>query len=221
MPKKAFEEMTIATEALIAMSYGAMETLNGKLPYHNRLHAWDVVRAANGIGSLAVNRGLIKPKDLLVLLFASATHDLVQGETEHGANERMSAEMAADWMRKFKVFSKKDIKRAGSAILATMSDPIKPGYQQTAGDDYIEQALCDADMSQVGMPPNRSSVRSERLYKELLGDDLDTPEFRLSFLNKQLFFYSKHQFYTDEARILFPFKQLNIERTVRELESLG
>ncbi|MDQ2973383.1 MAG: hypothetical protein M3Q79_02790 [bacterium] len=210
-----------ATELLIAKSYALMESVNGKLPYHNKLHAWDVVRASNAIGNLALNRGLISPKELLLLAYAASAHDLVHGLAEHGENERRSAKMAAGWMKMFKpVFSKKDIHRVEAAIESTMSDPTKPGYQPTAGDDYLQQALCDADGSHAGMPPKRSIVRSERYYQETLKDEPASTDNRIAFLENQLVFYDNHSFYTEEAKVLFPFKNLNIARTVIELDTL-
>lgn len=221
----AFES---ASELVVARAYSysrKMYGVHGKLPldYHNHLHVIDVINAATALGGLALQRGLIKPKDVVILQIAAAGHDLIQSEDKSGQNELLSAKKIASWLAKETrpVFKKSFIDRVEAIIPATTVKKTKDGsFKQSAGNDILEQLLCDADVSAAGMPPKESAVRSERIYKERLGENPNTPERRLDFLHKQLKFYETHKWYTAEAEQLFPHQADNIIRTKHEIADL-
>ncbi len=221
------EKLDKAGELLIARSYAYTRKMYGEfgrlpLPYHNHLHTLDVVAAAGSLGELAMAKGKISPKELALLQIAAAGHDLVHGMVGNGVNEQRSAKKLAKWMIKQTpdVFKKSLVSRVENIIMATICGVNQYGFWQSAGEDYLGQLMCDADVSAAGLPPYEAKIRSDRLYLESLKGEPPEPANRLTFLQNQVIFYSTHNWYTEEAEVLLPYQERNLHMTLAEIETL-
>lgn len=224
---KRSNKLDKASELLIARSYAYTRRVYGEfgrlpLPYHNHLHTLDVVAAASSLGELAMTKGKISPTELAILQIAAAGHDLVHDMAGNGVNEQQSAKKIAKWMIKQTpdVFKKPLVSRVENIIMATVCGVNQRGFWQSAGEDYLGQLMCDADVSAAGLPPEESKVRSDRLYLESLKGEQPGPENRLVFLQNQVVFYSTHNWYTEEAKVLLPYQERNLHMTLAEIETL-
>jgi predicted metal-dependent HD superfamily phosphohydrolase len=153
--------------------------------FHNEEHTAQVVSAAVSIG-----RGFELPaKDLQLLALAGWFHDTgyTEGPIEH---EARSIAVARGYLAD----------KISAADLQVVTDCIQATRMPQSPDTLLEQILCDADLSHLGMKTYwemNSRLRQEfALSRNVVMNDLEWVEFELKFLGE-------HEYYTSVARELF------------------
>jgi predicted metal-dependent HD superfamily phosphohydrolase len=210
-------ERKIATKELVNFSLSEVERKYGKgqgdgltpLGYHNLLHSQDVLWAGRQLADLALKNGKINPDDLDLVDIAGASHDLEQ-ELGGGKNEIETARIIEEKMRKTQVFTEEDLTKVKTMILATIVYFKDGVMKQSATEDYLTQIIADADLAHLGREAGLYWERAESLLREMKKTDNPTPEDKATFIKSQPAFLKNHNFYTEEAKILFPNKQENI-----------
>lgn len=171
---------------------------DGETPksYHNLLHTKEVLTAAQQIAKKALEAGKIGVADIPLIEIAASFHDIEQ-DLGSGNNERESARIAAEEMRKIGL-KDEDVQKVKRMILATTVFFENGVMKQSATDDYLTQVLADADLSNLGQEPQFYWERAQNLLREV------------GFIGEQASFLENHRFYTEEAKRLFPHKKENI-----------
>jgi len=154
------------------------------------------------------------PEDIDAVLLAAAWHDAVQ---DKGAdNERLSVEALQEALNGYlihRVFPE--------AIMGTVCDWSKTPMVQAAAssDNHLVRLLADADLCSVGSVWSvfykMSTLLKEEMEKKK-GTEISEKDFWVGQRN----FITGREFLTEEARILFPHMQENLERVGRILETL-
>lgn len=176
-------------ETLICISRELMP----KLPYHNFEHAISVCSAAS---TLALLSG-INHEDIFLLKTAALLHDIRN-------NEERSAEFARQYLPKIG-YSCDQSERVGKLILATKM-PQNPN-------GFLEQALCDADLDNLGRP---------NLFElgEKLRLELELPHNK-KWYKQQIQFLRNHKYHTEIAKKLRDSgKAKNIQRLENMMQEL-
>ncbi len=213
---RASEFLHDRATARIEMYYG--EDGNQPLAYHNTLHTEVVRQAASMIGALALRENKINYKDFILLQVAASGHDLIQLSVEPGKNEAESARLLSDWTYDYpEVFDNDDRRRIKTAIKATSVSFDSGVMRQSAGDDFISQALCDADLASLGKPFDEFWQSASNYLQEMQAANYPNPTFSnpMKFLHSQVGLLSSHKFYTPEAQQLFPHQNANIHRIIK------
>lgn len=148
--------------------------------YHNFRHAEDVLKTA---GELSGLEG-IASEDTFILETAALLHDyvFVIGAKD---NEERSAEFARQYLPSIG-YSKGETEKVAGLILATKV-PTKPG-------SLLEQAICDADVDNLGR--GDFIERSEEVRKEA------GAEYGTKWLKGLIGFLESHRYYTKSAQAL-------------------
>lgn len=185
-------------------------------PYHNANHTRDVIDAAIQLADAAIETGKIKPKDKDLLILAACYHDFEHG-LGSGLDEAESARYICGKMRESGYFSNDEIAEVYKMIMATQVYFIEGQLHQSAApDDIMTQLMADADLSTLGKSPPIYWDRARRYLAEVSGrTDAPTAGDLVSFSLAQDSFLCAHQFYTEEARHLFPYHDENIAFTRR------
>jgi len=188
---------------------------NGLRPqaYHNADHARDVMDAAIQMADAAIAEGKITEaeKDLLVL--AGCYHD-IERDYESGANEAASARNICVLMRESGQFSDQEAVRVYKMIMGTEVYFVDGVMNQSADpNDLLSMILADADLASLGKSSPFYWDRAMRYIKELTGTTEPSNDEIVAFALDQDSFLRHHEFYTDEAKVLFPYKQDNIRFT--------
>lgn len=210
-------EKEIITEELVNFALSEVERKYGTgkgdgltpLDYHNLPHSQDSHQAGEKIAKLAARNGKISPDDVGLVKIAAASHDIEQGLNGEGKEEE-SARIIEVKMREKSVYTEEDIEKVKKMILATATHVENGAMKQSATDDYLTQIMADADLAYLGGDSETYYQRAESLLKEIKRTDNPTSEDKLAFMKSQPAFLAKHSFYTEEARQLFPNKQVNI-----------
>ncbi len=211
--------LTLANQAfeLINAKYGP-EGQNPK-GYHNVVHSHDVVGATTTLCDLAIANRKITPKDKALLIISGAFHDFEQ-DLGSGLNEVSSALAAREAMRNTGVFTPLDEVTVEEVILATQihyEDGVM--LQAATKDNLLAQIVADADLAALGRETEIFWDRSVGLYAELCGDN-PTIENQITFLETTAKLLRNHDYYTDEARELFPHQAANLAYVEIVLSSL-
>lgn len=189
---------------------------DGRRPlyYHDQVHSLDVVDAATQLGELAVTNGKIMPYQLPNLRIGGSGHDRVH-ELGSPYDEQESAKLNAVDMLLSDVFDDEDIDENKTMILATTTSIDDGGImrQSASLSHYPSMLLADADLASLGKSPEMYWDRALRFLKETIGNPQPTDEQKAAFAISQEKFLRNHEFYTEEARQLFPHKADNIEYT--------
>ncbi|MGZ6005182.1 MAG: HD domain-containing protein [Candidatus Saccharimonadales bacterium] len=181
--------------------------------YHNADHSRDVMDAAIQLADAAIEAGKIEPSDKDLLILAACYHD-IERDFASGDNEAASARIICQQMQDCGQFNNFEIAKVYKMIMATevhfadgvMRQSAEPG-------DFLSQLFADADLSTLGKPPQTYWDRALRLIKEQTDkNSLDNNQC-LAFALNQDGFLRHHNFYTEEAKMLFPYKQANIRFT--------
>ncbi len=191
------------------------------LKYHNIGHTSGVMKAAVGIGKLALENGRINNSDIPLIRIAAAYHDLVQG-LGPGVNESESARIASDIMTATGYFDEKEIEKVREMILSTRVDYENDGSMRQAAkeDDYLGMVIADADLSHLGSNREVYLTQVLNLIGELQGNSL-TMDAYIAFMKKQVMFMSKHRYHTEEASRLYSEVETNKDTTELILEKLS
>lgn len=206
----------------VEQDYRVENSANGRVMfYHNLVHTKNVVSSARKIAERAIENGTIEDNAGVLAEIAAAFHDVEQRRGS-GVNEEESVRLAQNEMTKENVFSSRDAEKVKNMILATIVSFAGGNMKQSATDDYLTKILADADLSSLGQPPEVYWASAQSLLKEIKNTDAPTLKDQLDWARGQIIFLSNHEFYTDEAKELFPHKEENIEfakEQVRKLEA--
>lgn len=209
-PEVVVEELRKFARSEVLRKYGTGSG-NGESPkeYHNLLHTDGVYSAAKKIEELAVENGRISQTDIPLVEIAAAFHDIEQ-DLGGGVNEEKSASIAEEQMRKAGIYSEEDITKVVGMILGTkvyFEDGI---LKQSATNDYLSKIVCDADLSSLGDEQDVYVSTSTGLLYEITKTHEPTDEQIQGHMKNQMNLLSNHQFYTDEATIIYPHQGENL-----------
>jgi HD superfamily phosphodiesterase len=151
--------------------------------YHDISHTLEVVAAAEEIGRAS---GL-SDSDLEILLIAAWFHDIGYIDTVNG-HEKKSIERAEKFLGN-ENYSEDKIAKVIGCIKATEM-PQSPK-------SFIEEVLCDADLSHIG---RKSFKNRNELYRSEIEARLGKKLSEYDFLKQSIDFFSHHTFFTDYAR---------------------
>lgn len=153
--------------------------------FHNIEHTAQVVSSARIIA-----QGYDLPaKELSLLTLAAWFHDTgyQEGPQEH---EEKSCEIAAEYLEG----------KIPSSEIQIIQDCIRATKMPQSPDTLIEEILCDADLSHLGLKTYwemNSRLRQEfTLARQMILSDMEWVDFELKFL-------SEHEYYTPIAREIF------------------
>ena len=160
------------------------------LYYHNIGHTMDDVLPAAMHLAAAES---ISADDVFLLKTAALFHD-TGFIRRYPNNEEFGAQIAGEVLPGFG-FSKEQIQRISNIILATRIAPVKDRFVQSAGDDPLEQIICDADLDNFGR--NDFFEKSANLYREM-GYFGKVPNDK-EWIDYLIFILETHRYYTDSA----------------------
>jgi len=203
------------TEGLISSALREVDqrySPGGEKPmfYHNKDHTLMVMDSATSIATVLIGAGKIKSEKLPLVRYAAAVHDVVHGLSS-GINERQSADIAVENMRRAGIYSDDEIAEVEAMILATVMHSGGEHDFQANGDRLLQEVLVDADLSLLGMPRPIFWKAVLNLRREQLGRAELTKTEIEQFAKDEIGFLQSREFYTNAARQLFPHKQTNIE----------
>ena len=195
LAEKAFED--------IATKYGQL----GHTPKegHDERHARASYRAGILIVEAAIESGRIEPHYKSLVMIACANHDRVL-DLVSGKNERASAAIARADMSEYSIFSFRDMGVVSRAIIGTTVQFQGLRMFQTPGADKISKIVADADLANLGSENDIFVKNSARMFAETHPDGHGAQEF----INFQRVLLAEHEFYTPEAKILFPNQTSNL-----------
>lgn len=200
--------------SLVDLRYGNY----GSAPkaYHNVAHTISVIDATEEICDLAIDRGKIKAGFKDHLAVAAAFHDVVQ---DHGQeNEVLSAEEAAKEMLEIGHFNEIDIRTVQNAITATQLVKDNGNVVQMAVEGYLTRIVADADLASLGGNSETYLTNLFNLYEEL-SQTAEVGSIYKFIREQALNFNANHSFLTEEANVLFPCKQVNINFALEYVEN--
>ncbi|SRR5258708_26028754 len=202
----------------VERKYGKGEG-DGKIPksYHNRVHTQDVVNASEQIARLSLETSKINDSDIPLIKIAASFHDIEQ-DLGSGLNEEESSRLAEEEMRKTGLFEEGDILKVKMMILGTKVNFKGGVMKQSATEDYLTQIVADADLSSLGREPHIFWGKAIGLLKEIKNTDTPSREDEIAFAIGEISFLENHQFHTEEANKLFPYKRKNIEFMQRHIK---
>ncbi|MCS3869243.1 putative metal-dependent HD superfamily phosphohydrolase [Chryseobacterium ginsenosidimutans] len=171
------------------------ENLSQNLSFHSIGHTYDVVGAAQEIGT----KSNLSEEEMLVLQVAAWFHDCGYANTYMG-HEEESKKIAKNFLENFGY--EKDFIKAVLNCIDSTKYPSKPF-------SLLEKVMCDADMyhlTKPNYPKYGKALRQE--FEKYLGLIYTDEEW----LKKNCNFFKDHQYYTDYGReILTKFKEVNIQ----------
>ncbi len=186
--------------------------------YHNQIHTQGMMNAARKIAQLALEAGKISDSDILLIEIAASFHEIEQ-DLGRGLNEKESAKIAEEEMREIGLFGNEDIQKVRAMILATTVYFEAGIMRQSPTEEYLTQIVADADLSSLGQEQNIYWEEAKGLLKEIKKTDSPSREDEIAFVEKELTILENHQFYTEEARKLFPHKEENIMFILKQTKS--
>ncbi len=196
------------TPNIIEMAEKAASDIILSLPetmvYHNLNHTWEVVKAANKIGTYAS----LSQDEKEILIVAAWFHD-TGFKTDYDSHENESIKFAQDFLEKSKYPTEK-IEKVVSCIQTTKRDK-KPST-------LTERVLNDADFIHLSKKTYFDKLlllksELERVQGKKLAD--------MDWFKDNLRFLKSHQFYTEFGKtILNPKVEKNIERQTAMLKKL-
>ena len=193
--------MITNNEIVARASQFVFNLLRDKLPtwavYHNYNHTVETVDAVKEIGEASK----LSKAEMDVVLLAAWFHDTGYIEGFEG-HEARSVEIASRFLQE-QGYPPERIDQIAGCITATKM-PQNPK-------NLVEQVLCDADMAHLGK--KRFFEKSDLIRLEF-ERRLGKTQTDLEWLNSQVDFLSRHQFYTKYAREEFS------KRSVKNLNLL-
>lgn len=208
--RKATLEVIDFALARVEQKYGT-GIGDGEKPkfYHNLEHTKNVLESARKLAELAIKNGKIKGDDEPLLEMAAAGHDLEQ-DLGSGKNERESSREIQEEMVKLGIFSREEIQRVDAILLATIFFLEGDLVKQSVTGDYATKIMADADLCALGQPTEYYWKTAQDFLHEIKGTTEPTLEDQLSWAERQVSLLSGHQYFTEEAKELFPHVQENL-----------
>lgn len=197
--------MQANTIAEIAGRYGPNGT-NPKL-YHHDGHATLVTRSTT-----AINRRAGASQRVILLSEVGATNHDREQDLGSIKNEKASSKLAVVSMRETDLFDTSDEESVEEIIDGTIVVIDGPHIYQRAADlGVLARRVADADLSALGMPPEISWPIAKSFHYECRPNDLLVGETLVDYALFQIEVQKNHEFFTNEARECFPYKQDNID----------
>ena len=224
-PDRALERVAwdIAKVAFsdIAARYGKHSRKS--LPYHDDFHARDVTSYTTAILSLAAEREKVPYQSIIRGILAGSHHDFRQ-DLGSGENERASVDALVGRMRESGVFTCEDETSVTRMILGTrvvfdggrIIQAVPLGHTP---EDLEVQALADADLANLGDTTEVYWKNSVNYFTEIYGPNPSIDE-QIEFMQNQVVLLETHEFYTQEARDLFPHQPKNLTYTKDVFEAV-
>ena len=191
---------------LIKASGYVTNLLQNNLPegcvYHNIDHTLNVVESAKLIGE---HSGLAK-EDMEILLLAAWFHDTGMIEVYNGHEEK-SIEIFKNFIGSDH-FPEVKIEKISRLINATKV-PQNPN-------GLLEEIICDADLSHIGQ---KGFMGRSKLLRQEWENMLGNKYTDIEWLNSNVDFIKKHQFFTDYAKEAFAEqRQMNLSKLDKRLQ---
>lgn len=174
--------------------------------YHNIEHTREVVEAAD----LMAGYLNLPEEERPALLLAAWFHDTGYSAGQPKRHEEVSRDIAADFLRSKEV-DQETIDKVSNAIMATKW-PQSPT-------NLLEQILCDADLSHLGMPvfPEKNKLLRQELNL-LFDNKLSKKEWR----QKNIFFLQQHRYFTEYGKtVLEPVKMQHLYALMLKADKNG
>lgn len=174
--------------------------------YHSIEHTREVVEMAE---LMAAHLNLPEA-ERPALLLAAWFHDTGYSAGQPKRHEEVSRDIAAEFLRN-KGIDQFTIDKVSNAIMATKW-PQSPT-------DLLEQILCDADLSHLGLPifPEKNKLLRQEINL-LFDNKLSKKEWRL----KNIFFLQQHRYFTEYGRtVLEPVKQEHLQALLLKADKKG
>lgn len=187
------------------------------LDYHNDEHAKDITSSTTAIVKLAIQRGILTPEDAVVVPIATSKHDSDQ-DSPRGIREKVSSQQAQAEISRKGCFGERHFKLVDRMIVGTSVEFVDGRLIQAApvGDmsnspeDYLVQATADGDVSNLGDFRDIFWKNSTNYFFETYGPE-PTVQNEVEFMTNQVVLLETHEFFTEEARVLFPHQQENLD----------
>ncbi|CAN5353333.1 hypothetical protein BH23BAC1_BH23BAC1_08970 [soil metagenome] len=179
--------------------------LADKFCYHDLEHTQHVVEAAQEIGK----KSNLSDYEMEVILTAAWLHDTGYcfGCQNH---EKKSQEISARFLKKLNA-PNDYIQQVTQCIEATRL-PQKP-------QNLIEKVICDADLYHLS---TAEFPRRTELLRQELNNTSDNKITELEWLEKNLEFFNKHEYFTTYAKdVLMPGKKKNLEILKQKISNLN
>lgn len=180
--------------------------VNPAFVYHNIDHTREVVEAAD---LMATHLGLPE-EEKPALLLAAWFHDTGYSAGQPKRHEEVSRDIAAAFLQS-RGIDQQTIDKVSNAIMATKW-PQSPT-------NLLEQILCDADLSHLGMPifPEKNKLLRQELNL-LFDNKLGKKEWR----QKNIFFLQQHRYFTEYGKsVLEPVKQQHLLALIQKSDKNG
>jgi predicted metal-dependent HD superfamily phosphohydrolase len=174
--------------------------------YHNLDHTKEVVEAAD----LMASRLNLPEEDKPALLLAAWFHDTGYSAGQPKRHEEVSRDIAADFLQS-RGIDQLTIDKVSNAIMATKW-PQSPT-------NLLEQILCDADLSHLGMSifPEKNKLLRQELNL-LFDNKLSKKEWR----QKNIFFLQQHRYFTEYGKtVLEPVKLQHLQTLIQKADKKG
>jgi predicted metal-dependent HD superfamily phosphohydrolase len=184
----------------------ATKLLTEKLPagcvYHNLAHTTDVVEAAKEIGK----QSNLSNDDMEVLLVSAWLHDIGLVEIYEG-HETKSIELSKKFLSDIS-FPQDKIEKVSKIILSTRL-PQSPT-------NLLEQVMCDADLSHLGMKGYNSKIQLLRAeWEAMAGKKYSEAEWLKNNIN----FFISNKFHTRCAKLMYDEqKEKNLSKLQKKLQ---
>lgn len=174
--------------------------------YHNIEHTREVVEAAE----LMANELSLPEEEKPALLLAAWFHDTGYSAGQPKRHEEVSRDIAADFLRSRDV-DQGTIDKVSNAIMSTKwpQSPV----------NLLEQILCDADLSHLGMA---SFPEKNKLLRQELNLLFDNKLGKKDWRQKNIFFLQQHRYFTEYGKtVLEPVKQQYLQELIRKAGKKG
>jgi predicted metal-dependent HD superfamily phosphohydrolase len=176
---------SVLAEAEAWAGHFLAENIKKEFVFHNTDHTAQVVSSARTIAGAYD----LPEKELSLVSLAALFHDLGYNEGPYD-HESRSCDIATSYLKD----------KITEQDLEIITDCIKATRMPQSADTLLEQILCDADLSHLGLKSYwemNSRLRQEfTLSRNLVMSDLEWVDFELKFL-------SEHEYYTPIAQEMF------------------
>lgn len=177
--------------------------VNPAFVYHNIDHTREVVEAAD----LMASQLALPEEDRPALLLAAWFHDTGYSAGQPKRHEEVSRDIAAEFLQGKEV-DQATIDKVSNAIMSTKW-PQSPT-------NLLEQILCDADLSHLGMP---SFAEKNKLLRQELNLLFDNKLGKKEWRQKNIFFLQQHRYFTEYGKaVLEPVKQQHLQQLLSKAD---
>ena len=202
--------LELQAEALVSIR----ERYDKEHKFHVSEHSLCVIKSADKIARLALERGKIKPYQVPLIGIAAAFLDYWFNIIDKRDNEKLSAESAVKEMQRFNCFELSHYNEVSGLIVATSVREFFPRIIQSADpNNNPQKVLCDADLSQFGMQPEEF-IKWADMYKDELRltgrvTDMGYWQFEETILGN-------HVWWMPETAEIFPHLADNVQAAIAQ-----